>query len=275
MRGFDQSTAFVGEFTESEQMVCVAARLMEDTTYFIGGGMPQLAVLLAQRLYAPSLMQVYEYGVIGPEIALPFERHLELANSKFNYRACAWLNMNWTFFHAAVGVLEYGMLGVNQIDQYGNINTTYLGGTWHHPEMRLSGSGGANEIASFCWRTIAVMMHEKRRFAERVDHITSPGFIDGTPGARERAGLPKGSGPYRVVTSKALFGYDDETRRMKLLALQPGVTVDEVLENMQFRPLIADHVEVLPPPTVEEARLLREEIDPNRIVLGKGKVIKV
>lgn len=265
----------VSEFTESEEMVCVAARLMENTTYFIGGGMPQLAVLLAQRLYAPDLMQVYEYGVIGPRIALPFERHLELANSKFNYKACAWLNMNWTFFHASIGVLEYGMLGVNQIDQYGNINTTFIGGDWHHPQMRLSGSGGANEIASFCWRTITVMMHEQRRLVPRVDHVSSPGFLDGTPGARERAGLPKDTGPYRVVTSKGLFGFDEQTHRMKLLALLPGTTLEEVRENMQFEPLVADPLEVLPPPTSEEARLLREEIDPKRIVLGKGKMIRL
>jgi glutaconate CoA-transferase subunit B len=262
-------------FTENEMMICMAARLMEDNkNYFIGFGMPQLATLVAQRLYSPNLVIVYEYGVIGPQIALPYER-LMMADSKSNYRAVAWQNMNWAFFQAASGMIDYGMLGVNEIDQYGNINTTYIGGSYERPELRLSGSGGACEIGTYCWRTIAVMMHEKRRILEQLEFITTPGYLDGTPGARERAGLPPGTGPYRVVTSKALFGFDDETRKLKLLQVMPGSTLEEVLEHMQFRPLIAADLSEAAAPTEAELRLLREEIDPDRVVIGRGKVIEV
>lgn len=264
------------EFTEIEAMICVAARLVEDQkNYFIGVGMPQQAIILAQKLYAPDLAMVYEYGVIAPRCVLPFQPPVGMCDSKADYKAVAWKNMNSVFAQASLGYFDYGMLGVNQLDAYGNINSTVIGGDYYHPQYRGAGSGGAAEVASWCWRTIAVLMQEKRRFPEKVDFMTSPGFLDGTPGARERAGLPRGTGPYRVVSSMALFGYDEGTRRMKLLGTMPRVSVDEVLANMGFKPVIDGKVTELEPPRDEELRLLREEIDPSRLIIGRGKVIRL
>jgi glutaconate CoA-transferase subunit B len=266
---------YQNEFTESEIMICAAARLIEDDkSYFIGFGMPQIALVLAQKLYAPNVLQVYEVGSIAPTIVLPFDPLL-MADSRGNYRAISWTSMNQLSFHCALGYMDYGVLGINEIDQYGNINTTYIGGTYHQPKKRLSGSGGANEIASLCWKTIVVAMQEKRRFLEKLEFITTPGYLDGSPQAREKAGLPKGTGPYRVVTSKAMFGFDDDTKKMKLLATMPGASVDDVLKEMQFKPLIAEEVQNIAPPTEEELRLLREEIDPSKSIIGKGKLIKI
>ena len=112
-------------------------------------------------------------------------------------------------------------------------------------------------------------MHEPRRFVPRVDFISSPGFLDGSPGARERAGLPRGTGPYRVVTSKALYGFDEATRRMKLLGVRDGLTVEAVVKEMEFEPLVADPMPTLESPTAEELRILREEIDPSGVVIGR------
>jgi glutaconate CoA-transferase subunit B len=125
-------------------------------------------------------------------------------------------------------------------------------------------------VTSYCWKTIIVMMHEVRRFVPRVDFITSPGYLDGTPGARERAGLPAGTGPWRVVTSKALFGFDDPTKKLTLTGVLEGLTPEAVLEGMEMKPLIAERVEVLAPPTSEELRILREEIDPARAITGRS-----
>lgn len=264
------------EFTEIEAMICFSARLIEDQrNYFIGVGMPQQAIILAQKLYAPDLAMVYEYGVIAPRCVLPYQPPVGMCNTKSDYKAVSWKNMNNVFFQAHTGYFDYGMLGVNQIDMYGNINSTAIGGDYYHPQYRGAGSGGANEVASWCWRTIAVLMQEKRRFLEKVDFITSPGYLDGSPGAREKAGLPRGTGPYRVVSSMALFGYDDSTRKMKLLGTMPTISVDEVLANMAFEPVIEGKVEELEPPRDEELRLLREEIDPSKLIIGRGKVIRV
>ncbi|MBU7046284.1 MAG: 3-oxoacid CoA-transferase, partial [Theionarchaea archaeon] len=158
-----------------------------------------------------------------------------------------------------------GFVGGAQIDPYGNLNSTIIG-DHDKPKVRFPGSGGANDIGSLVWRTIAIMKHDARRFIEKVDFITTPGYLTG-PGARERAGLPPGTGPYRVVTDLALMGFDDSTKRMKLLALNPGVTLEQVKENTGFELIMPDEVDKNEPPTEEELRILREEIDPTKLYI--------
>jgi glutaconate CoA-transferase subunit B len=163
------------------------------------------------------------------------------------------------------GFIEYGFLGGAQIDPYGNLNSTVIG-DYYHPKVRLPGSGGGNDVGSHCWQTIAIMRHDRKRFVEHLDFITTPGFLDG-PGAREAAGLPPGTGPYRVVTNLALMGYHPESKRMMLLATQPGLTIEQVLEHTGFGLLLADQVEKNPSPTDEELRILRMEVDRDRLYI--------
>lgn len=256
------------DYTPEEMMVCAAARLIPDkVTCFIGYGMPQIVIILAQKLYAPNACQVYEFGAIGPEVVTPFRRMM-FADSRNNYRAVAWTYMNPMFAHACLGFIDYGFLGAAQIDPYGNINSTMVGKNHSRPIRRFPGSGGANDVASFCWRTFIIMKHEKERFVKKVDFVTSPGYLDG-PGAREKAGLPRGAGPHRLITSMGVFGFDEKTKYMKLLSVAPGYTARDVRENMEFEPLLAEKIEEIKPPTAEELRLLREEIDPARAIIGK------
>ena len=257
------------EFTEAEFMIAQCARLLENQkTALIGFGMPQVAAILAQRLQAPQLVQVFEFGAIGPTPLTPFVRNT-MGGPSNCYRSIAWTSMNQIFAQAQIGLVDYGVLGATQIDLYGNINSTMLGEDYWRPKKRFPGSGGANEVASYCWKTIVIMMHDRRRFVPRVDFITSPGYLDGTPGARERAGLPAGTGPWRVVTSKALFGFDDESKKMTLLGALRGFTPEQVLAEMESAPLTARRVEELAPPTEQELRILREEIDPGRAIIGR------
>jgi glutaconate CoA-transferase subunit B len=144
-----------------------------------------------------------------------------------------------------------------------------LGDDWRHPKRRFPGSGGANEVASYCWRTIVIMMHEPRRFVPRVDFITSPGYLDGTHEARERAGLPAGTGPWRVVTSKALFGFDESTHELTLLGVLEGLSPDEAVAELGVKPRVAARVERLAPPSARETEILRDHIDPGRTVIGR------
>ena len=249
-------------------MICLSARVIEDNkTVFVGYGMPQIAAILAQKLYAPNICQVYEYGAIGPEVATPFKRNM-MADARNSYRSFSWMSMNPMMAQAQIGLIDYGFLGAAQIDKYGNINSTMIGKDYERPKKRFTGSGGGNEVASLCWRTVVIMQHEKRRFLEKVDYITSPGYLDGT-GARERVGLPRGSGPFRVISSKALFDFDEETKVMRLIGLVEGVSKEDVLENMEFEPVVASSMEELRPPTGEELKILREEIDPDRVVIGR------
>jgi glutaconate CoA-transferase subunit B len=133
----------------------------------------------------------------------------------------------------------------------------------------LPGSGGANDVASFAQRLIIIIAKQsKRTFVNKLDFLTTPGFLDG-PGAREKVGLPKGTGPYRVITQLGIYGFDERTKRLELISLHPGVSVDEVMENSQFEIMLPSKVETSREPTDEELRILRQEIDPAGIVLGK------
>ncbi len=248
-------------FSEREMQICVTARLVENTrTYWVaGGGGPMYAVLLAKKLYAPQAQYITEDGVIAPEPLLPFEPLMSMVSSRAGHRAVAWGTMNTAGNHAQLGYMDYGILNCLQIDQYGNLNSTAIG-AYGERSRRFGGPGGADSIASLCWRTVIMTDQEKRKFVDRVDFISSPGYLDGTPRARERAGLPADTGPWRVVTPWALYDYED--RRLRLLAIAPYVSVDQVLEECQHRPLVAPKVETLDTPTDEELEILRTQLDP-------------
>lgn len=258
-------------FTDNEAIITYTSRLMEeDRLYFVAiGGPPLLGILLAKQMHAPAIAYVVEDGTIAPEMPMPtppFMIGAGLASS----RAVAWTDMNTVDFHAGLGYIDYGVLAAVQVDQYGNFNSTFSGGDFDHPQRRFGGPGGANEIASLCWRTVLMTRLQKRKFVNRLDFMSSPGFLDGSSGARERAGMPPETGPYRVVTERALFGFDDATRRMQLIAVAPWSSVDEVLTDMEFEPLIAKEIRVLDPPTDRELEILRTQVDPTgRTIAGE------
>jgi acyl CoA:acetate/3-ketoacid CoA transferase beta subunit len=162
------------------------------------------------------------------------------------------------------GYIDFGFLGAAQIDRFGNINTTVIG-PYEGPVVRLPGSGGANDVGSFCHRTIVVMRQDSRKFVEKVDFITTPGYLSG-PGARERAGLPRDSGPYRVITQLGLYGFDEASKELQLIALHPGVTLDDVRAESGFPVRVVEPLPFTEPPTSEDRRILRE-IDPTGLVI--------
>lgn len=223
-----------------------------------------IAAMLAQRMHAPHILIIFEAGSIGPRVpVLP----ISVGDSRTFYKAVAATSMHDVMAAAQAGYIDYGFVGAAAIDAYGNLNTTVIG-DWDKPKVRLPGSGGANDLGSFCWRTLYIMRNQSQRtFVNKLDFITTPGWLDG-PGARERAGLPADCGPYRVITQLGVYGFDEQTKRLTLLSLHPGITVDDVQANSEFQILIPDHVAVTEPPTGEEQRILRE-IDPSGMVLGK------
>jgi glutaconate CoA-transferase subunit B len=244
-------------YNPTELLICTASRLMQDgSTAFIGTGIPMLAGALAQKMHAPNLVSIFEFGGIG---AILEDLPIAVGERRTFHKALAASGILDLVEHAQRGFVEYGFLGGAQIDPYGNLNSTVIG-EYANPKVRLPGSGGGNDVGSSCWRTIAIMLHDRRRFVEKVDFITTPGYLSG-PGARQAAGLPPGTGPYRVVTSLAVMGYHPESKRMMLLQTQPGVTVENVLENTGFELLVAEQVTENPPPTEEELRVLRNEVD--------------
>lgn len=250
-------------FSPTELMICVAARLFEDgTTAFIGTGIPMLAASLAQRLYAPNLIPIFEFGGTG---AILEDLPLAVGEARTFHKALAASGICDIMETATRGFVDYGFLGGAQIDPYGNLNSTVIG-DYAAPKVRLPGSGGGNDVGSLCWQTIAIMRHDKRRFVEKCDFITTPGYLSGS-GAREEAGLPPGTGPIAVITGLGRMGFDEATKRMRLEALAPSTSVDDVIQNTGFEMLIAGEIEQIEPPSAEELRLLREEIDPTGLYI--------
>lgn len=247
------------EYTSSELLICLASRLMDDrSTAFIGTGIPMLAASLAQNMQAPDLVPVFEFGGTG---AILEKLPLAVGDMRTYNKATVASGICDIMETAQRGFIEYGFLGGAQIDAYGNLNSTAIGDVLQ-PKVRLPGSGGGNDVGSLCWRTIAIMPHDKRRFLQKIDFITTPGFLHG-PGAREDAGLPPDTGPYRVVTNLGILGFEQATKRMMLLSVNPGVTVEQVQESTGFELLLADEIGVNEGPSEQELVLLREKIDPD------------
>jgi len=249
-----------------ELLAFSGARVLEDKkSVFVGTGLPIVAAALAQKTHAPNLLIVFEAGGVGPQLP---ELAISVGESRTFHRAIAASSMHDVMSLSQAGHIDYGFLGAAQMDMYGNINTTVIG-DHDLPQARLPGSGGANDVASFSQKLIIIIANQsKRTFVNKLDFLTTPGYLDG-PGARERAGLPKDTGPYRVITQLGIYGFDEGTKRLNLISLHPGVSLGEVKENSSFEILIPDKVETSPEPTDEDLRILREEIDSAAIVLGK------
>lgn len=253
-------------YNKMELMICAAARQLEDgSTVVVGTGAPCAAAMLAQRLWAPNLIVMFEAGGIAPLLpTMP----ISVGDSRTFYRAIMASSMNETMEMCQRGLVDYTFLGAGQIDAYGNINSTLIGRDHDRPKVRFPGSGGANDLASLCRRTIVMTPQDRRRFVEKLDFLTTPGYLTGK-GAREAAGLPPGTGPYRVITDLCIMGYDEETCRMQVRSIHHGLSREDVQAQTGFELLFAPRVEETPPPTDEELRVLREEVDPYRYVIGR------
>ena len=247
-------------YTASELLAVVSARLLGDgQVVFAGVGIPLLAATLAQRVHAPGLTILFEGGTIGAFVE-PGKLPPSTNEQRCTRRANMVLSSTDVLLLLQRGYVDIGFMGGAQIDQYGNLNSSFIGDP-RRPTSRLPGTGGGNDIASLT-QMIVAMRHEKRRFVKAVDFVTSPGFLTGD-NSRHDAGLIAG-GMYRVVTDLSMLGFDEGSKRMKLLALHPGVTVEQVQQNTGFDLLVAADLPATNPPTENELAVLRH-LDPERL----------
>ena len=247
--------------TPTEIMAAAGARELRDgETVVVGLGLPQVACVLAKRTHAPGLTSLLEIGVANMN---PIDTPVGLADSRIFYRATCWSGFLDTLgMNLHRGAVDVGFLGALEVDRYGNINTTLLK---EDGKVRyVNGSAGGNDVASLAKRVIIIMRHEKRKLPLAVAHLTSPGFPGGK--SRQELGL-RGGGPHRVITDKAILGFDATSHTASLFSVHPGVTVEDVLANTGFPLPVTGEIPATPSPTPEELRLLREEIDPRRVYL--------
>src|SRR5512146_2704957 len=248
------------KYSAAELMIINAARLLQDgDVVFVGVGQPNLACNLAKRTHAPHLVMIYEAGVIGAE---PERLPLSIGDPTLVSGSLSVVSMYDIFsLYLQRGNVDVGFMGGAQIDRFGNINATVIGG-YDHPKVRLPGSGGSQEIAAWANRCYIMTPHQKRRFPEKVEFMTSAGFIGGK-GDREKAGL-RGGGMLAVVTDIGIME-PDENGEMILTALHPGKTVEEAKANTGWDLKVAPQLRTTDPLTERELNILRRELDPTGI----------
>jgi glutaconate CoA-transferase subunit B len=253
-------------YTASELMTVNAARLLRDgDTVFVGVGLPNLACNLARHTHAPNLLMIYEAGVIG---ARPERLPLSIGDPTLVSGSTAVCSMYDIFtLYLQRGNVDVGFLGGAQIDQYGNINATVIG-EYAHPKVRLPGSGGSMEMAAWANRCYVITPHQARRFPKKVDFRTSAGFLNGKS-ERIAKGV-RGGGPQAVVTDLGLLEPDD-SGELILTALHPEKTAEQARQNTGWELKVSDRIRVTEPPTENELRILREELDPTGIYLKGGQ----
>jgi glutaconate CoA-transferase, subunit B len=252
--------------TPTETMIVAASHALEDgRTVAVGTGVPCAAAMLAQKTHAPNLVIVFEAGGVAPILpSMP----VSVGDSRTYHNAVMATSMAEVMQFAQRGMIDFTFLGGAQIDPYGNLNSTMIGTDYRKPKVRLPGSGGANDLASYCWKTLIIIKHDAKKFVEKLDFLTSPGYLTG-PGSREAAGLPVNTGPHRVITDLAILDFHPTTRRMRVRSLHPGVTMPQVVAATGFRLEDPDALETTPSPTEEELHLLRTQVDPAGFVLKR------
>jgi len=257
----------MAEYTPFEMIAYTGSRVLEDNKIvFVGTGLPIIASMHAQLTHAPGLGLIFEAGPLAPvlEMGMP----LSVGDTRACRKACYLKGLNGVFEMTQRGHSDYAFIGGAQIDMYGNINSTFEGGTYVEAKTRFPGSGGAGAMAANCEKTIAIMALEPRRFVNELDYITSIGYGDGSPSYRENAGV-MGSGPYRVITNEALFGFDEESHRMMLLETAPGRTAEDIQAKVSFDLIISPDLKDMVEPTAADLKLLREKCDPDGYFLAR------
>ncbi len=265
---------YAEDYSNNELMVATIAReLRDDELCFVGVGtagraftlvvgIPIAAARLAQLTHAPNVT-IYWGNLLSPDLErIPSD----LSQDSITRwpTAAALADTGFKVDMITKGDFDVSFDSAPQVDRYGNMNITAIG-DYKHPKVRLVGCLAQPEHFAFVRRPIIVVDLEKRTFVDKVDFVTSVGYYQGGD-SRIRKGL-RPYGPWRVVTDKAVFDFDEKSKEMRLLSLYPGVTLEEVLERMRFRPLIAETILETEPPTLNQVRLIREAIDPNHVLL--------
>ncbi len=252
-------------YNSMELMIIVAARKLEDgAMVVVGTGVPCAAAMLAQLTGSPNLIILFEAGGVAPHLnSLP----ISVGDSRTTNKGLKTTSMAEIMEYCQQGIVDYCFLGGAQIDRYGNLNSTVIG-DHQNPKIRFPGSGGANDLASLCWKTLVVTPQNRKRFVKKVDFLTTPGFLEGGC-SRGDSGLSSNTGPFRVITDIGVYGYHPATKEMMLITLHPGFTAKDIIENTGFDILMSENLKITKEPTVEELKVLRELVDPEKLIIGR------
>lgn len=251
------------QYTSREMMAIAAGRFIRNgDVLFAGTGVAMLAACVAKRIHAPKAVVFFETGGIDPALT---ELPLAVADPRVMDETSMNSGLIESFSIVAHRKLHtIAFLGAAQVDRYGNLNSTCIG-DYHNPTVRFSGSGGACDAGSLASAFIVFMQHGRRKFVEQLDYLTTPGWLTGGD-SRRAAGFARG-GPIAVVSDLGVMKFREDSKEMYLAEYYPGVTIDEILEHTGFQLDASDAVEAIPP-NEKELRILRTNVDPQRLILG-------
>jgi glutaconate CoA-transferase, subunit B len=259
------------QFDPSDQMIVAAAREIKDgEALYVGLGLPLVGALLAKYTHAPRCTIAIENGIVRTS-AFPLPQSTDTVGSQ-TYSD----NLGGLFYVNCLGQAGYidmGFLGAGQVDRFGNVNDTVIG-NYRDPVYRFQGGGGANDVISFCKRTVIIVRQSFRRFPEKVDFITCPGYLDGRPAQRESVGLPARTGPHAVITNLGCYGFENGEMVLKTIHSDCGVTLEKVKEETGWDLKVSPDLRPTVPPTAEEVRILREKVDPHKIWSGGKRAVR-
>lgn len=240
-------------YTERELMVVVAAREIRDRdVVFVGMRLPLLAFALAKRTHAPGAIGLFENGIIretpAAELLYTMSDPPNVLGAVFSGGTAEIMAL------LGQGCVDLGFIGGAEVDRFGNLNTSYIGDP-RRPRVRLPGSGGAADIASLARRHVIIIPHERHRFRERVDYVTSPGYGEGGDW-RRRVGLP-GGGPAAIITTLGVLRFDPDSREAYLAASFPGAGVETIRRETGWPLRVLSEVHEVPGPSAEELAIIR------------------
>jgi len=242
-----------------EMLAYNISRLINDgEIVYVGTGLPMVGGMLAKKTHAQNITMVYESGGQDPiEGDMPWS-----VGCPFTFRKSPMsMEMALSFGQCAIGYVDIAFQGGAQIDMYGNVNTSVIG-SYENLKSILPGSGGGNDIGSLTEQSVLVGLQTPYRFPEKVDFITTPGYLDGGD-TRAKAGLL--GGPTAVVTQVGVYDFDPVSKRMRIKALNPGMTVEIAQACTGFELLVPDKVEFVEAPSDEVLTILRNNVDPRRV----------
>ncbi|MDH3593873.1 MAG: CoA-transferase subunit beta [Rhodospirillales bacterium] len=243
----------MADYSIQELMIVAAAREIRDgEVVFVGMRLPITAYGVARLTHAPNAVGLFECGIVryGPADGM-----LYTMGDPPNQLGAAWATgLVQVMSLLQRGRVDAGFIGGAEIDRFGNINTSYIGDI-ENPTIKLPGSGGAADIAAMSKRLLAIMNHEKRRLVQRVDYVTSPGYLDGGE-SRKKAGLD--GGPAAVITDRAILRPHGPESELHLASVHEGHDVDEVRGHTGWDLKLLPELDETPPPTAEELAALHE-----------------
>jgi glutaconate CoA-transferase, subunit B len=253
------------KYEASDQMIISAAReIRNNDAVYVGLGLPMVAGLLAKHTHAPDCTIIIENGIIRTGL-FPLPAGTDTVGSQYMSD-----NLSGLFYVNSLGqagFINMGFLGGGQVDRYGNVNDSLIG-DYKNPTYQFAGGGGGNDVMSFCHRTAVVLRQSKKRFPEKVDFITCPGYLDGKPGQRENIGLCADTGPGVVITDLGVYGFENGEMVLTSVHTGCGVTLDKVKAEVGWDLKVSANLKDTVPPTPEELRVLREKVDINHIWSG-------